>query len=54
LVAPQFTLTDLNKIENRIDDLLLPWKIDLALFHQIENPDLLEHIKRVGIAFYEK
>jgi len=54
LIAPQFTLTDLNKIENRIDDLLLPWKIDLALFHQIENPDLLEHIKRVGIAFYKK
>jgi len=54
LIAPQFTLTDLNKIENRIDDLLLPWKIDLALFHQIENPDLLEHIKRAGISFYEK
>jgi len=54
LVAPQFTLTDLNKIENHLDDLLLPWKIDLALFHQIENPDLLEHINRVGIVFYEK
>jgi predicted nucleotidyltransferase len=54
LIAPQFTLTDLNKIETRIDDLLLPWKIDMALFHQIENPDLLEHINRVGIQFYEK
>lgn len=52
--APQFTLTDLNRIENQLDDLLLPWKIDLALQHQIENTDLLDHIKRVGITIYEK
>ena len=42
---------DDNKIENEIEDLMLPYKLDLSLFHQIENPDLIEHIKRVGKDF---
>ena len=33
-----------------LDDLNLPWKIDLSLYGQIENKDLLDHIDRVGIA----
>ncbi len=51
LVAPTMSLTELLKIENEIDDLLLPYKVDLSLYHQIENPDLIEHINRVGIEF---
>ena len=45
-------LTELLSIENRIDDLLLPWKFDLSLLHQIDNPALLDHIRRVGVIFY--
>jgi len=41
-------------IENELDDLLLPYKIDLSLFDKIQNPDLIEHIKRVGVIFYER
>jgi hypothetical protein len=40
---------DLLKIENELDDHLLPYKIDLSLFHQIENDSLKEHILRVGV-----
>ena len=40
------------KIETELDDLLLPYKIDLSVFDKIENPDLIEHIKRKGVAFY--
>jgi uncharacterized protein len=43
------SLTDLHALENEIDDLLLPWKIDLSLIHQIDNPALLKHITDVGI-----
>lgn len=50
----ELTLPDLLAIENRIDDLLLPWKVDLSLIHKIDNPALLEHIKRVGSIFYER
>ena len=51
IVGPKLTTTDLLKIENEIDDLLLPYKVDLVLIHQIENQDLLDHIKRVGQKF---
>jgi len=42
------------KIENEIDDLLLPYKIDLSIYHKIENNQLVDHINRVGKVFYEK
>ncbi len=46
--------SELLAIENKLDDLLLSYKIDLSLFHQIKNVDLLEHIRRVGLVFYRK
>jgi len=45
---------ELLQIESEIDDLLLPYKLDLSLLSQIENPDLLAHIERVGVVFYGK
>lgn len=51
--ADRLGLTEFLAIENRIDDLLLPWKVDLALMHKIDNPALLEHIRRVGVVFYQ-
>ncbi len=52
LEAKGMNLSELLAIENRIDDLLLPWKVDLSLRHKIENPELLAHIDRVGVTFY--
>ena len=54
LVGETLDLQLLFRIENEIDDLLLPYKIDLSIFHNIENPDLIAHINRVGIVFYQK
>lgn len=48
------TLSQLLKIESELDDLLLPYKIDLSLLHQITDADLLNHIQRIGAVFYEK
>jgi len=45
-------LTDLNKLENQIDDLLLPYKFDISIFTQITNEGLIDHIKRVGLRFF--
>jgi len=53
ILAPNLKTTDLLKIENEIDELMLPYKVDLSLFHQIENPDLVDHIQRVGQVFYK-
>jgi len=41
-------------IEDKLDDLLLPYTFDLSLFEQINNPDLINHIHRVGEVFYHK
>lgn len=46
------TLKELNRIEQQIDDLLLPWSVDLSLLEHIDNPDLIAHIRRVGQVFY--
>lgn len=52
LKGDNLTYRELLRIENELDDLLLPYKIDLSLFRQIENPNLIEHIERVGVVFY--
>ena len=46
------SLSELMDIENQLDDLLLPWKIDLSVIHSIDNQDLLHHIKTKGIVFH--
>ena len=51
LVGENLSTSDLLQIESELDDLLLPYSIDLSLFHQIENSDLKEHIQRVGKDF---
>ncbi|HKJ32758.1 MAG TPA: nucleotidyltransferase domain-containing protein [Balneolales bacterium] len=52
LMGNDLDLTTLFQIENELDDLLLPYKIDLSIYSKIENQDLLDHIKRVGLVFY--
>ena len=43
-----------SKIAWELDDLLLPYTIDLSLFHELNHADLREHIQRVGVVFYER
>ncbi len=47
-------LEQLNMINNELDDLLLPYTFDISIFHQISNPYLIEHIRRVGKIFYKR
>ncbi|RQW84880.1 MAG: nucleotidyltransferase domain-containing protein [Geobacter sp.] len=48
------TLSELLKVETELDDLLLPYTLDLSLLHLIDDQDLLNHIRRVGSVFYER
>jgi predicted nucleotidyltransferase len=48
------TLPVLYKILDNLDDLLLPYTIDLSIFNDIEDPDVIAHIQRAGVTFYEK
>lgn len=54
LLGESLRTSDLLAIETELDDLLLPYLIDLSLLDQIENESLLEHIRRVGITFYSR
>lgn len=48
------TFTDLLRTERKLDDELLPYKIDLSIFQNIENEDLKQHINRIGKSLYIK
>jgi predicted nucleotidyltransferase len=54
LLGERLNLSLLLEIETELDDLLLPYTIDLSLYRHIENPALLAHIKRVGRVFYTR
>jgi len=53
LLGDNLDLPLLQKISLSIDDLLLPYKVDLSIYNDIQNSDLKEHIDRVGIVFYD-
>ena len=42
------------QIEDQIDDLMLPYTVDLSQYRQIGNPELVAHIDRVGLAIYAR
>lgn len=48
------TLRILYRIMGEVDDLLLPYTIDLSIFSTISDPDVIEHIQRVGVKFYDR
>ena len=41
-------------VANALDDSDIPYTVDLSLFDRIENQALREHIKRVGLVFYQR
>ena len=53
LLGKQLNLTTLQKIENELDELLLPYKMDVSIHKQIQNKELLEHIEQVGKVFFD-
>lgn len=52
LQAPSMTLGQLLELGAALDDLLLPWPIDLQLRHLIQHQPLLDHIDRVGLRLW--
>ena len=48
------TVPQLRDIAEALDNLLLPYTIDLSIYAQLEHAELREHIERVGQLFYSK
>jgi hypothetical protein len=42
------------QIVDQIDDLYLPYTVDLSQYAQLGNADLIDHIGRVGVVIYQK
>lgn len=54
LKGDALALEDLNRISLALDNLLLPYTIDLSLHHHIDDPGLLDHVERVGKTIFRK
>ena len=54
LVAPSMALGELLELGAALDDLLLPWQIDLQLRHLIAHEGLVAHIERAGQLLWER
>ena len=54
LYGPAITSDLFSAITSMLDDLLLPYTIDLSLLDEISHAKLREHIERVGVVFYER
>jgi len=53
LEAPQLSHSDRLRLMAAVDDLLLPWRVDLALRHELPA-DLEAHVQRVGRCLWRK
>jgi predicted nucleotidyltransferase len=47
-----FTRSDLLRIAGDFDDSDIPYFVDVSIYHQLSNPDLVAHINRVGKTLY--
>ena len=53
LIGKNLNFEIVSQIETKIDDLLLPYLFDISIFSQISNPDLVDHIERIGVIFFD-
>jgi predicted nucleotidyltransferase len=54
LFGAALTPAECATIAEALDDLLLPYSIDLSLFAELRHPELEAHIQRVGVVFYAR
>lgn len=50
----EISFAEFMQIEDQIDDLMLPYTVDLSQYCQLENTDLIAHIDRIGVAIYSR
>ncbi len=48
------TFDVLYEIIQQVDDLLLPYTVDLSIFSTLSDEDLIDHIRRLGVVFYQR
>lgn len=48
------SFSEMMEIEDQVDDLYLPYMVDLSQYETLKNSDLIEHINRVSVVIYRK
>ena len=48
LQGKELNLQDLLAISNDLDELWLPYRIDLTIYDRLTDPNLIDHINRIG------
>lgn len=54
LQGNHITTQQLLEICSEVDDLLLPYEVDLSIFDHIDNKALIDHINRVGKTIFNR
>ncbi len=54
LIGAGLDLSTQFAVAGALDDAPIPYTVDLSIFTQISNPNLVEHIERVGKVFYQR
>jgi predicted nucleotidyltransferase len=54
LHGSELTLKELGDIDSELEELLLPYSIDLLIFDRLDHVGLREHIERVGKVLYTR
>ena len=54
LTGHSLSMRTIRKIELQLDELLLPYHFDLAIYHKIKEPTLKEHIDNYGVKLFER
>ncbi len=53
LIGKSLTLNDVLSLQQKLEELWLPYKFDLILYHKIDEPELINHIQRVGVSLFK-
>ena len=55
LIGKNLTLENtIYPLTSALDDLYLPYTFDISIFNQLDEPEFIDHILRVGKTFYER
>ena len=54
LLGANLTRQNCTVIDDELDELLLPYSIDLSVFAALQHPELEAHIERVGQVLYQR
>ncbi len=54
LTGDRLTYSALSSLSDEIDDLLLPYNVDLSIHDKLKNVSLLEQIQRMGVPIFSR